>query len=156
VKHAAVAGVVAGSLLVLTPLAFAADTPPVSGPDTQVCTDARAALDLRLAAVLDLSAEVLDGADETSDLTPGFLDSLLADDEAGEGAQVDIRAAITAWLAVDRDCAAPVPPTTTTPPTTPPPTTATATPEPTLNPDDDDDFDQVGTPPRGPVATGGR
>ncbi len=48
----------------------------------------------------------------------------------------------------------PVTPPTATPPTTEP--ASTTAPGPTLNPDTDDDFDQVGTPPAGGVDTGAR
>lgn len=121
-------------------------------PGSDACTAAKSTLNTKLAAVLQLSPELLGAADTPAELTPAVLAALKANALAGEGAQGVIQAAIAAHAAVVTACA---PPPTVTPTPTPTPT-PTVTPTPTPPPADDDaDFDQVGEVPSGAIDTGG-
>lgn len=118
---------------------------------TPACVEARAALDLALVAIVDLNPNVYpeDAVPAVEDVTPALLDAVLADADLGAGGRAEVKAALAAFVAVEEACAVETPASTTTPTST-----ATATPTPTLPADEDDDFDQVGTPPVGGVATG--
>lgn len=107
--------------LVMAPQAMAADE---TGPDSVACTNAKAALELKLAAVLDLGKDKFPGdtLPAVEAINVGLLNAVLKDSDLGEGGQVVVKVAIAAFEEKDKKCA--VPPTTT----------VTVTPSPTAVP----------------------
>jgi hypothetical protein len=107
-----------------------------TGPDTKLCTDAKVALQVQVAAVLNLNPNVFPNnvLPAAGAVTAPLLNTVLADPDLGGGGQTVVKAAIAALAKVDEACKAPVVTTTVTPP----PVTTTVTPPPTLTPGDID------------------
>ena len=106
--------------LAMAPSAMAADE---TGPDTVACTNAKATLGVKLAAVLDLGKDKFpgDALPAVEAINVAMLNEVLKDSDLGEGGQAVVKAAIAAFEDRDKKCA--VPPTTTvtvTPTVTPP------------------------------------
>lgn len=143
-------GLAAVAVLGTTSIAFAT---PDTGPDTAACAEAKLALAAALAPVVEFAPDVYPGdkAPALADLTPALLEEILDDPDLGGGARGEVEAALAAHEDATAACTAPpAPPTTTVAPT---PTDTAPVPDPA---DDEDDFDQVGTPPAGGVDTGAR
>lgn len=91
-------------------------------PDGDPCVQAKADLEVALAAVLDLSPDLLGTTDTVEELTTPVLTALKVNPLAGEGAQAVIQAAIDAQAAVTAACVETPEPTPTPVPPTPVPT----------------------------------
>ena|SRR5687768_449417 len=117
-RSAIVAGLVLAMSVMTAPLALGQD-------DTPACTAAESALEVALAAVIDLNPNVFpdDAVPPVGSITAGLLNTVLEDDDLGEGGRAQVLVALAAFAAVDDACDE-APPTTTPPPTT----TVTTTP----------------------------
>jgi hypothetical protein len=110
----------AASALVTAMTLFGLSVSAWALPDTDNCVQAQEDLDVALAAVLDLSPDLLGVNDTAAELTAPVLIVLKSSPLAGEGAQAVIQVAIDALAAVEVACADPTP--TPTPEPTPEPT----------------------------------
>lgn len=121
------AGAAALAMLLLGPsaaLAQDADT----GPGTEACQAAEAALADAVVPVIDLAPNVYpdDQVPTADQVTPELLDLILADPDLGADAREQVEAADAAFTARDAACTTPEAPESTT--VTPPPAVESSTP----------------------------